>query len=63
MLDRAVIPLLVSPREEGWLRGQSKVAKPPYSAQTGAQRERDSAKHKEWSLTSRVSERIPKPEL
>ena len=28
------------PREEGWLRGQSKVAKPPYSAQTG------------WSLTS-----------
>src|SRR2546427_2309710 len=32
------------PREEGWLRDQSKVAKPPYSAQTG------------WSLTNSVSE-------
>ena len=39
------------PREEGWLRGQSKVAKPPYSAQTG------------WSRASRVSKRIPKPDL
>src|SRR6266850_1104361 len=28
--------------------------------QTGAQRERDSAKHKEWSITRYLSERIPK---
>src|SRR6267378_670455 len=39
------------PLEEGWLRGQLKVAKPPYSAETG------------WSLTSRVSKRIPAPSL
>ena len=37
----ADIPLL---EKEGWLRGQRKDAKPPYSAQTGAKRERDSAK-------------------
>src|SRR5437588_9247287 len=39
------------PREEGWLRGQSKVAKPPYSAQTG------------WWRAGRVSKPIPKPAL
>jgi hypothetical protein len=37
------IPLLA---EEGRLRGQIKVAKPPCSAQTGAKRERASAKPK-----------------
>jgi len=35
------IPLLA---EEGWLRHQLKVAKPPNAPQTGAKRERDSAK-------------------
>src|SRR6059036_3559500 len=35
------IPLLA---EEGWLRHQLKVAKPPKAPQTGAKRERDSAK-------------------
>jgi len=34
-------PLLA---EEGWLRQQLKVAKPPKAPQTGAERERDSAK-------------------
>src|SRR5439155_2579525 len=34
-------PLLA---EEGWLRHQLKVAKPPKAPQTGAKRERDSAK-------------------
>jgi hypothetical protein len=35
------IPLL---EKEGWMRGQENIAKPPLSAQTGAKRERDSAK-------------------
>src|SRR5215468_8047096 len=35
-------PLLLRPREEGWLRPKQNVAKPPYSAQTG------------WSLTNYV---------
>jgi len=34
-------PLLA---EEGWLRHQLKAAKPPKAPQTGAKRERDSAK-------------------
>ena len=37
------IPLLA---EEGRLRHQLKFAKPPKAPQTGAKRERDSAKHK-----------------
>jgi len=35
------IPLLA---EEGWLRGHQEAAKRPFSAQTGAKRERGSAK-------------------
>jgi len=31
--------------------------------QPGAQRERDSAKHKEWSITRHLSKRIPKHSL
>ena len=40
-LESGDIPLL---EKEGWMRGQENIAKPPLSAQTGAKRERDSAK-------------------
>jgi len=41
---------LPSSAEEGWMRGQEDVAKPPCSAQTGAKRERDSAKQEKVVL-------------
>jgi len=41
MVRQSRIPLLA---EEGWMRHQYDDAKPPKAAQTGAKRERDSAK-------------------
>jgi hypothetical protein len=41
VFDGKYIPLLA---EQGWMLGQSEAAKPLYSVQTGAKRERDSAK-------------------
>ena len=45
---RATFPSLKL-EKEGWLCGQTEGAKLPCSAQTGAKRERDSAKPKMWS--------------
>src|SRR5207249_1555 len=42
IMNALIIPLLA---EEGWMRDQQEDAKPPCFAQTGAKRERESAKH------------------
>src|SRR6266850_6988808 len=59
-----VFSLSFSPPCQGGVAAASiKSREATEAPQTGAERERDSAKHKEWSITRHFSERIPKQSL